>query len=1272
MIPIFLIAPPRAKASLLMRMLDATHGVTMTGEADEFIASLRKLHARRAKHLDRWADEEWPRHRLEEDGAAWKQSVRGMLQGWIGPRPGSEFIGLRLSFLGREDWASALREWSWLLEIWPEAKIIFLTRDQGEIEISMLVTPQLRWVPEYGKCVTCVGGRVKRVMESIEDFHLLNPARTVMLDASQLDDFEATSAALLTIGVPLDYDAWQRELAIKSGTRKDLQLPPPAPPGDPAFDPFHPLTTAEQMEEHEAKIAKAREPVFLNIDPFAEGVTVEQLHSLSPPRPDAPAWTTLPEEPKTLKLPEGYVPRKPRRFKVRPAQHPRAIVYPWLAKGATWEELRYSIRSIEKHFADKDCPIYILGEAPPAWLVPGGRVRWIEMKGYRKSVQDGFFEARAVGLQIAGEVLWMNDDFYLLRDCGWDDFRVALTCGDLVDQVPRLLAKNRPGDFARGKIRAAYDLLANGCPRLMNFTVHAPLLFERTKAVEILKRFQIGHRGGFATLYHNWHATPHEPHRGILSNGVPSPGARTLNHSNSGPNFETAWHLQRMFPDPMACENPMHPVIHKETSCPIPEEVLPSGKTTVCTIRYGSLDWMDLCAPTLDAWCARNGYELKITGKPDQSLPSEKFVCVEMLRDFLASDADHMIYVDADVWISDDAPGFPKLPGFALTLDTYPKIPGHWEKWKKMKGETCPPWIYRNAGVWSCDREAARRFLAETEGVPWNEGIMEQHQFNVWWARAEKNGMTTSFVPSEWNRLCSHNLQPSWFYHLAGRKKEWMIERVRMMGLMPRKKPRALFALATEGGEGASRLLNRFRDVGFDVRTIHYGDKRLPEDIPRIADKGGKFQLAQRHLDPKDHDFDYLFLWDDDLEIPADFDPSRFIELMRRHGFAVAQPALTRDSEFTHPITLQKPGEARQTNFVEIMAPVYTRAAWEWLHPRLDPYNFSGWGYDFAPIPGKRGIIDCMPVSHKRPIRSNGAAEMVATMESRGWESFRPKNRGAESVHENCLKFEVRGGEVLPLAMNQYESRGDCALEILRDIVRQSPEIFEGREGSVFYGDRPPTSSSPGLNFCTTLKRGSKTSWLPFPCFSFLKYVEVGIPDSESMIQSMLADDRAAESDKIFWIGANTHPSREALCKLGKRHPDIIDAEMIEWDRSNPGRLASKTRQVSIPDHRTFKYLIDCPGHGYSLRLKWLLATGRPVFVIERDIVEPWMTGLVPWAHYVPVKADLSDLLGHHARLEASPDLREEICQNARIFASERLSYSSQLAVTIASHLADV
>ncbi|RYD64325.1 MAG: hypothetical protein EOP84_32835, partial [Verrucomicrobiaceae bacterium] len=187
---------------------------------------------------------------------------------------------------------------------------------------------------------------------------------------------------------------------------------------------------------------------------------------------------------------------------------------------------------------------------------------------------------------------------------------------------------------------------------------------------------------------------------------------------------------------------------------------------------------------------------------------------------------------------------------------------------------------------------------------------------------------------------------------------------------------------------------------------------------------------------------------------------------------------------------------------------------------------------------------------------------------------------------------------------------------------------------------------------------------IPFPCPYSLRWPEVGIPDAEEMLEQILVDDSPHEESRIFWIGADTHPSRRLLWQTGQERPGLFDVELMEWDRCAVGGQRSKTRQVSIPEHRKFKYLIDCPGYGYSARLKWLLALGRPTFVVEREMVEHWHEEMEPWVHYVPVASDLSDLLENHLRLERDRDLYDMISVNAREFAARRLRVNAQLAFT--------
>ena len=249
-----------------------------------------------------------------------------------------------------------------------------------------------------------------------------------------------------------------------------------------------------------------------------------------------------------------------------------------------------------------------------------------------------------------------------------------------------------------------------------------------------------------------------------------------------------------------------------------------------------------------------------------------------------------------------------------------------------------------------------------------------------------------------------------------------------------------------------------------------------------------------------------------------------------------------------------------------------------------------------------------------------------------------------------------------------WESRGACAAALLADLLENAPEHFHGRSGVIHYGDTPPPQErahGEDLAFCSIKQLGTSPGYLPFPCPMILRWPEVGIPDAEVLMRDLLADKSACEDERMFWIGADTHLTRRILADLSRKHPSRLDAELMEWDRKAPGGQRSKARQVSLAEHRRYKYLIDCPGRGYSARIKWLLAMGRPLFIVERTVVEHWHEEMLPWVHYVPVKEDLSDLFEHHDRLEADPAHYELIADRGRQFAAEHLTVEARLRHTL-------
>lgn len=250
-----------------------------------------------------------------------------------------------------------------------------------------------------------------------------------------------------------------------------------------------------------------------------------------------------------------------------------------------------------------------------------------------------------------------------------------------------------------------------------------------------------------------------------------------------------------------------------------------------------------------------------------------------------------------------------------------------------------------------------------------------------------------------------------------------------------------------------------------------------------------------------------------------------------------------------------------------------------------------------------------------------------------------------------------------------YENRGQNALSMLGELVSMVPEKFEERRGYVNFHDVPPIQVPEGfdLMFCSTRWIDEPTPFLPFPSSNSPAWPQVGIPDGPSLIDELLAWNEPPEDERAFWLGSNFHPSRVRLAELSREFPEAIDAELMDWKRDGgQGPYQSTARFVSMWNQRHYKYLIDCPGLGYSGRIRWLLATGRPVFIIDRPWVEHWHVRMKPWVHYVPVLDDLSDLMSAYLRLEADPVLYRMISRNAREFVRQNLTRGKELTWIVA------
>jgi hypothetical protein len=116
-------------------------------------------------------------------------------------------------------------------------------------------------------------------------------------------------------------------------------------------------------------------------------------------------------------------------------------------------------------------------------------------------------------------------------------------------------------------------------------------------------------------------------------------------------------------------------------------------------------------------------------------------------------------------------------------------------------------------------------------------------------------------------------------------------------------------------------------------------------------------------------EYDYVWLPDDDLLMePSDL--SEFFEACSTLQLDLAQPAVRQDSYVTHAVTAVHEGfQVRFTNFVEVMAPAFSRRLLAQVRPTLHG-ALTAWGLDhlwrhMAPL-GNIAIVDMAPVAHTR------------------------------------------------------------------------------------------------------------------------------------------------------------------------------------------------------------------------------------------------------------------------------------------------------------------
>jgi len=151
-------------------------------------------------------------------------------------------------------------------------------------------------------------------------------------------------------------------------------------------------------------------------------------------------------------------------------------------------------------------------------------------------------------------------------------------------------------------------------------------------------------------------------------------------------------------------------------------------------------------------------------------------------------------------------------------------------------------------------------------------------------------------------------------------------------------------------------------------------------------------------------------------------------------------------------------------------------------------------------------------------------------------------------------------------------------------------------------------------------------------------------------------------------IGINTNPRLKAAY-LSLLSPDRLNAGITDWNirprKLNTGKYLQVISPNTLPfklsstltfqEQLEYKYLLNIPGHVAAFRLSSELGSGSCVLLVDSPYKLWYMSMIKPYQHYIPVKADLSDLLTQIDWCRNHDDKCRQIAINAREFYDQHL-----------------
>jgi len=225
--------------------------------------------------------------------------------------------------------------------------------------------------------------------------------------------------------------------------------------------------------------------------------------------------------------------------------------------GAQGDELRWSMRSVHRHFVGAEPRVIVIGDRAPYYTGPflrRTRVGPCERRSYRDVLNK--IHAACRSDHVDDTFVWMMDDIYFLKDITLEDLSRHYRGGKLPARY-----KAGSGGWVGLKADTFRVIKARGLP-LVDYCTHLPHVLEKEKWLWLWRRYDLGRRVlQWELLYGAEFFREHCPVR-LIRTRVTKTGAVFDAHGKIGNNSNHGWspnlldELRRRFPVASPWETP--------------------------------------------------------------------------------------------------------------------------------------------------------------------------------------------------------------------------------------------------------------------------------------------------------------------------------------------------------------------------------------------------------------------------------------------------------------------------------------------------------------------------------------------------------------------------------------------------------------------------------------------------------------------------------------------------------------------------------------------